>query len=120
MATNPSAEWWSDDLRGKTVQHVLARPRHSTHVMELTISGPGALHRRALCGGLQPTVIVNSGLDTSNEQECKEWLNSYTGVLASRGVAPGSNVLASANEYTRQTLCTRCAERYAKVLERSQ
>lgn len=109
-----SADWFTEELRGKVAGYALGRPRHKFHVYKFEISGPGAVRRTALCHGVQGVVIVSSGLDLDNEAECVAWLHGETGIFGGRRFPTGEDLKDKLTEYQYETVCDRCKASYER------
>ncbi|MGP9488908.1 hypothetical protein [Glutamicibacter sp. BW80] len=113
-ASPMGADWFTEDMRDQDAGYALARPREKFHVYRYRIAGPGALHRTALCHGVQGVVMVSSGLDLDNEAECMAWLNGETGIFGGRRFPAGEDLKPKLTDYQYAGLCARCKASYER------
>lgn len=67
------SDWWDESRREQVTGYGIRWGNYWAHITEIKDSGPGANSIRALCGGVQGLVHINSSLDLDNQQECEDW-----------------------------------------------
>jgi hypothetical protein len=104
-----SADWWTEERRGNVIGYGIKWGNYWAHITEIKDSGPGANSVRALCGGVQSVLHIDSGLDLENQQECVDWKR--------RGIRFPLNCavdVAITNERRRALVCPKCRTKYEK------
>lgn len=67
------APWWDESRRGRVLGYGLRSGWMRTHITEIQETGPAAVTVRALCGGIQSIVQIDSGLDLKDQAACEEF-----------------------------------------------
>jgi hypothetical protein len=88
---------WESGQRSRTIGHRTRRGHWVNHIERITLEGPGAVRYRALCGGLQPYILVAHREPEGWGQFRADRANGWPDL---------------AEELRRSFPCATCAERY--------
>ena len=102
------AKWWTEDRRGNLLGHGIRWGNKWAHITRILDGGPGANDIRPICGGVQSVVMINSGLDVNNQQECEDWKHFQIDIQL------GAKLEDVIRPHRLSRLCPKCKSSYEK------